>query len=330
MCNRSKFVWSVLACVLILFLSLLYYRFLRDDSFATLRGEFGRLHHLAFSPDGESIAAGNTNTEKLQDGKIWNVGHVKIWDVRTKQERLVINTGNQSLNAIAFSPDGKHLALGGSGIWDAKSGKQLTYIPPDHFACYSPDGSLVASALENSIVFIDCLSGNRQSQLDGHTGKVESLAFSPHGRTLASCARDGTVRLWSTQSWQEIKILHGHSRAVTFVAFSSDGGTLASSGEDGTIRLWDVKNSNELRIMSSLSKYGPLAFSPDLKLVAAVDDIQTCVRMVSVESNRVVSTLRGHWRRIYSVAFSGDGNTLATCSGDGTVKLWDVGKLKQP
>ena len=189
---------------------------------------------------------------------------------------------------------------------------------------YSPDGTRLAVASSIGIWLYDAHTGAEVALLTGHTGLVNSVSFSPDGRTLASGSYDKTVRLWDVVTGGHIRTLVGHTDWVYSVSFSPDGRTLASGSWDDTVRLWDVVTGGHIRTLVGHTDWVySVSFSPDGRTLASGSWDRT-VRLWDVVTGGHIRTLVGHTDWVYSVSFSPDGRTLASGSWDDTVRLWDV------
>jgi RNA polymerase sigma factor (sigma-70 family) len=179
---------------------------------------------------------------------------------------------------------------------------------------------------------------------------VQSVAFAPDDKALATGHADGIVRMWEAGTGKEIGQFGKHPDAVMAVAFSPDGKLLASRGggvtfQDNSIRLWEASTGRELRRFGasppgSVSSYegSPswafrLAFSPDGKVIATgagdVTAREHLIRLWDVATGKELRQCRGHEGPVRCFAFAPDGKTLASGSGDRTVRLWDPATGKE-
>jgi WD40 repeat protein len=291
----------------------------------TLKGHTKPVTTVAFSPNGQWLASGSAD------------GTVKLWNAQTGELEQTHEEAGTEIHGIAFAPDGKTLAIaavktGGEGyvalvdLSAGKLGETKRKVPEQNInsIAFSPDGKTLALGnVSSSLKLWDPETGAAKKTLEGQGIQTRSLAFSPDGKTLVAGGWGNTVKLWNVESG-EMTELSGHESEIQAVAFSSDGHTVASASLDNSIRLWDTPSKGLKQTLKGTSLAGSLAFSPDGKVVAAEDGNE--VKLWDVQTGSPRQTMKDETAPMSAVAFSLDGQTVASGSEDGTVRLWAVTK----
>jgi WD40 repeat protein len=238
-----------------------------------------------------------------------------------------------SILSVAFSPDGRLLAIGDSNnniyFWQVGDGKQLLTCKGHNSwvrsLSFSPDGKFLASASDDQTVKLwDVYTGECLKTLQEHTSQVRSVVFSPKGKTLASSSEDQSLKLWDVHTGQCTQTLCSHNSRVRSVAFSPDGQTLASASDDRTVKLWNVYTGECVKTFQGHTDgVRSVAFSPDGQTLASGSNDQT-VRLWDIDTEQCLKIWQGHSNAVLSVAFSPKGDTLSSGSLDQTVRMWDV------
>ncbi|MBE7472068.1 MAG: hypothetical protein DPW09_18805 [Anaerolineae bacterium] len=163
-----------------------------------------------------------------------------------------------------------------------------------------------------------------KATLSGHTAWVNSVAWSPDGKQLASASDDQTIIIWDVASDQPVLTLEGHTDMINNVAWSPDGKQLASASFDQTIIIWDVATGQQVTVLSGHSDAVlSVAWSPDGKQLASASSDQTVI-LWDVTTDKLITRLSSHTNPVVSVAWSPDGQRLASAAEDQTVIVWDV------
>jgi WD40 repeat protein/DNA-binding Xre family transcriptional regulator len=191
-------------------------------------------------------------------------------------------------------------------------------------ANFSPNGTLLATAIDRDIILWQVTSRKQLVTLTGHTAWILSVAFSPDGKLIASGSNDQTVRLWDWESGQCLKTLKGHTSGVQAVAFSPDGHILASGSHDHTIQLWNVQTQQCLRVLQGhCDRVLGLIFCPDQRTLISSSEDKT-IRLWDLRSGECLQMLQTQINWVCSMALSPDGRTLVTGSDSQFVRFWDL------
>src|SRR5438034_5057814 len=253
----------------------------------------------------------------------------------------------KSVNAIAYSPAGKLIAVARYGEVELRSAETHTIVRAltGHHGnvnalAFSPDGKFLLAAGGEAgwlgeVRQWDMADGGLFHAFEGHKDAIYSVAVSPDGKTMATGSYDQKIKLWNIETGDELKTQSGHNGAVFGLTFRPDGKILASASADRTIKLWDVATGERRDTLSQpLKEQYAVTFSPDGKrLVAGGVDNRIRVWQISETAaettNPLLEARFAHEGAILRLAFSTDGKTLVSSADDRTVKLWDAVELKE-
>ena len=298
---------------------------------AVLDGHSGRVHSVAFSPDGSTLATGCDQGTGPDGAPVRGGRRVRLFNVASRACTATLPGPQGAAFSVAFSPDGTILASGNSDqpvhLWRLtgrfrSNGTTLADDTDAMSVAFSPDGGTLATGNRYKTVRLWDLRGRTCVTLTGHGGRVHSVTFGPD--LLATGGSDHTVRLWDPRTRTRVATLTGHGEAVRAVAFSKNGAILASGSVDTTIRLWDVASQTcAAELADSSHPVFCVAFSPDGATLAS-GGLDATVRLWDVAAGTCVTILTDHTGPVTSVAFSPDGSVLASGSHDKTVRLWQL------
>jgi WD40 repeat protein len=314
----------------------------------------GNLSSVAFSPDGETLAAGASGGPET--GKKTGPqasGTTYLWNVHTTEQIAKFSPGG---GAEAFSPDGKVLAAAGGPansrtyLWDLTTQRRIATLPDRQNSsvdavAFSANGRILATDDANGTVYVWLVPRGHGIPAGYHPASVSipgnvnanAVAFSQQGTTLAMAGSDGQAYLWSAAKSSFTRSLNtpGNSE-VTSVAFSPDGLALAASDMSGVTYVWNLASRGR-RAFADPDSLGieSICFSPDGKWLAS-GDVNGKTYLWNMTTGKLALTLNNPKGRatgplspdqrsaVFSVAFSPSGTTLATTDTNGHAYLWKV------
>ena len=289
---------------------------------------------VAFHPKEKVIASASGN-------------QVHTWDPATgKAIKTVVHLGktDKPIKAIAYSPDGKRLAVGSDDgilrVVEADTGKAVFTSPSRNAriekVAFSPNGKLVALGDSNMqvAVYVPEGKGNQLAMsIQGvDLGEVMGVAFSADSGSVFTCGRDGKARLTAGPSPDgatapttatKLREYTGHSGSVTGLALTADGKLLVTSGEDKTVRVWDVASGKQMRsFQGHMTKATAVAARGDGRQVASASE-DGAIRvwdLNTTDDHRAMSEAK---ESLWAVAISADGKRLAAAGADKKIRVYD-------
>ncbi|KAK3821479.1 MAG: hypothetical protein J3Q66DRAFT_386314 [Benniella sp.] len=290
-------------------------------SIHTLEGHEKLIRSIAYSRQGDKLASCSDDRS------------IRLWDTETGECLHTLIGHDANVFDVVCLPSGliaSHATDDKVRLWDVSAGASRL-VPSDHktdirSVRYSAKRRQIASCgMDGTIRLWNAETGTCLRIMTGHSNDISNVIYSPHEDLLASCSDDNTARLWDVESGTCRQILSGHSDRVVSIAFSPEGDQVATASRDGTVRLWNVETGAcqlELTHSPRYGGVGVVAYTPQGdQIVSGASDYT--LKIWDVKTGECKQTLTGHTNSIGNIAFSPDGNQMAS-EGWEDVRLWDL------
>jgi len=277
-------------------------------------------------------------------------GSVRVWDPKTGSEVRKYEKIGNGMGAVAWSPNGKHLAAaswtvsreagvrGWLHLWDFEQNTLLWKseygVKPITSLAFHPSGEWLTAATWDAWLGNFPIAGGgkpaaewKHTADDGTYPALQAVQFAPDGSTVAVASKDNLVRIHESRTLQVARTLAGHSRWANGVAYGPQGKWLASASSDETLRIWSLDPESRLQakvLHGPTSSLNAVAVSPGgthLYTGAADGTIHTWD--ASRHTDLMRDTLR-HAKDVYGMTFTPDRSSLMTATWGGDVRLWDA------
>ncbi|XP_013819455.1 PREDICTED: apoptotic protease-activating factor 1 isoform X4 [Capra hircus] len=296
----------------------------------TMFGHTNSVSHCRFSPDDQVLASCSAD------------GTLKLWDVKSANERKSINVKQFFLNSeepqedlevivkcCSWSADGAKIMVAAKNkvfLFDIHTSGLLAEIHMGHhstvqYCDFSPHNHLAVVALSQYCVELWSMdSGLKVADCRGHLSWVHCVMFSPDGSSFLTSSDDQTVRILELLNNRIFQSRNAHKTTVRHIQFTADGKTLISSSDDSAIQIWNWQSEDPFFLQAHQETVKDFKLLKNSRLLSWSFD--GTVKVWNITTRRIEKDFVCHQDTVLSCDISSDGAKFSSTSADKTAKIW--------
>ncbi|XP_057469955.1 WD40 repeat-containing protein HOS15-like [Actinidia eriantha] len=309
-----------------------------------LEGHTSEVFTCAWSPAGLLLASGSGDAT----ARIWTIGDGPFSSgMQTGPPNVILkhckgrtNEKCKDVTSLDWSGDGTQLATGSydgqARIWN-KDGELITTLNKHKGPIFSLKWNkkgdyLLSGSFDETAIVWDVKTGEWKQQFEFHSAPTLDVDWR-NNVSFASCSTDHMIYVCKVGENRPIKTFSGHQGEVNAIKWDPTGSLLASCSDDSTAKIWSMKQDTFLHDLKEHTReiytirWSPTGLgtnNPNQQLVLASASFDSTIKLWDVELGSNLFSLKGHRDSVYSVAFSPNGEYLASGSLDKCLHVWSV------
>ncbi|CAA0839972.1 WD-40 repeat family protein [Striga hermonthica] len=314
-----------------------------NSDVTVLQGHTSEVFACAWNPTGSLLASGSGDST----ARIWTVDGPSSSNLENGPSSVVlkhckgrINEKSKDVTTLDWNVDGTLLATGSydgqARIW-SRDGELISTLNKHKGPIFSLKWNkkgdfLLSGSVDKTAIVWDVKTGEWRQQFEFHSAPALDVDWR-NNASFATCSTDSMIYVCKVGENRPIKSFAGHQGEVNAIKWDPTGALLASCSDDSTAKIWTTKQDTCLLDLKEHTKEiytvrwsptGPGTNNPNKQLVLASASFDSTIKLWDVDAGRQLHSLNGHRDPVYSVAFSPNGDYLASGSLDKCLHVWSV------